>query len=202
MNGQTRKAPNKGKYLSPDGHLILVLGKVGADNAIWVGDLTLGKAVASATLADDIGFSADFALDGSATVLGGHQGAVQYFDLDRQKGRRWAFNGEGRAAVGVAADGRKILVACESRGLHLRDPDSGKLIRMFEGKPGLIWSIAFSPDSRYALTAGDDRLVRLWDIAKGCECHRFEGHTAAVRQVAFTADGKQALSASMDGSTT
>jgi WD40 repeat protein len=84
--------------------------------------------------------------------------------------------------------------------VRLRDADSGRELRVFEGHGASVMSVAFSPDGRRLASAGDDGSVRLWDADSGRELRVLEGHRGSVMSVAFSPDGRRLASAGEDRS--
>lgn len=95
--------------------------------------------------------------------------------------------------------GAQALTAGSEGTAKLWDVASGKLIRVFDGHKGIIFSAVFSADGAHVLTGGGDLAVKLWDAATGALVRSFAGHKSAVTSVAFAPNGAGALSASTDG---
>jgi WD40 repeat protein len=75
-------------------------------------------------------------------------------------------------------------------------------VRRFEGHPGYVEWVGFSPDGRTLLTtegpvaagSGEDPLnlgLRLWDVNSGQQLHRFGGIRDKVLCAAFSPDGSK-----------
>jgi WD40 repeat protein len=80
--------------------------------------------------------------------------------------------------------------------LKLWDVATGKNTATFEGKGGMVWSVAFSPDGATLASASQDGTLRLWEVATGKNTTTIETHSRLVREsagfvcAAFSPDGK------------
>jgi eukaryotic-like serine/threonine-protein kinase len=78
--------------------------------------------------------------------------------------------------------------------------DDGRLVHVFSGHTGIVWSVAFSPHGELVASGGDDGMVRLWNpVTRGPVGQPLAGHADAVRSVAFSPDGELLASGSEDG---
>jgi hypothetical protein len=103
----------------------------------------------------------------------------------------------GGGALGVTGLGGKP--APTTHRLDLWEPISGQERRSFDGDPGPVRSLAFSPDSKLLASAGDTGLIFLWDTATGKQLRRLVGHSNRVNALCFSPDGKLVVSAGLDG---
>jgi RNA polymerase sigma factor (sigma-70 family) len=76
----------------------------------------------------------------------------------------------GRLGNGLtfSADG-KFLAAWQRGAVRLWDTASGREMHHWEGSPGEVTALAFSPDGAALAAAGEGDAVRLWDVATGNE---------------------------------
>jgi WD40 repeat protein len=105
-------------------------------------------------------------------------------------------------AVGLTADGKRVLAVCSTRVLGQWSVQTGqRLAPMAEGGPdsripGLgVDAAHFTPDGRRALV-GTRNTVRLWDTAANRGLRDMAGHMLDVQSVFVSADGRKAVSAS------
>lgn len=99
-------------------------------------------------------------------------------------------------------NGKWLATGGSDRAVALRDPVTGKNLRVLRGHTGLIYHAAFSPDSKLLATAANDGTVRVWSMDRGDETARFDAwrdQTAAARCVAFSPDGGAVASGCTDG---
>ncbi len=64
--------------------------------------------------------------------------------------------------------------------LQMREIDSKKIVRSFEGHTDMVSSMQLSQDGKRLLSASWDGSIRLWDIATGLAERKFTGHKGAV----------------------
>lgn len=136
--------------------------------------------------------------DGSLIVTDGGEGGVLIYDattgallraIDRVGDNKVAFSPDGRSLVAAGfrtSDGSKYDPA-----LHLRDVETGKLIRKFEGHTEIeSYSVAFSPDGRLLASGGKDKEILVWEVATGVLRHRFADQAFPVSALAFSPDSR------------
>ena len=75
--------------------------------------------------------------------------------------------------------------------------DTGLPTLTFEGTPGAVQGLAFSPDGRTLVAAISAHSMRMWNAQDGHLLHKiFGGHNKPVAAVAFSPDGRTIASAS------
>lgn len=138
--------------------------------------------------------------EGAWFALTGHEdGSVRVWDLTAGASVRTIDSGLGAvAALALAPDLRRALVADERGGGVLVDVATGARVCELTGHDGTVLAAAFSGDGRTLVTGGADGMVRIWD-ADASTCRHVEGHASAVTATCPTADGEHVLTASLDG---
>jgi WD40 repeat protein len=179
--------------LSPDGSLLLTGdGK----SKLVMRDTTTGKTAFEVPHQPAFGTPFAFSADKKIFAMGGHDGLVYVFDL--QKGEelnRFKREEDGTENHGyhwpsLSPDG-KTLVASTQTSIRIWDLTTGKLKREFEGCRG---HVAFSSDGDY-MACGDSKGICLIKVDPLREVRRFEAHGQFVLSLAFSRDGKKIVSA-------
>jgi WD40 repeat protein/predicted Ser/Thr protein kinase len=101
--------------------------------------------------------------------------------------------------IAFSPDGHSLAGPGENNNLVLYAVETGLPIHRFEGPPGAVLGLAWSPDGR-TLVAGISALVmRVWDARDGHLIHKHFGkHDGPVTAVAFSPDGRTIASGSHD----
>jgi WD40 repeat protein/serine/threonine protein kinase len=106
-------------------------------------------------------------LDGSRSVLRGHEGAV--------------------SAVAISPDGKRLASGSADGTARLWDTATGELIAVLDGHGG-VRQVAFSPDGKWLASGAED--VRLWDAASGAARGTLDTAKEQVAALAWSADGR------------
>lgn len=94
-----------------------------------------------------------------------------------------------------------VFTATLSEGLdrlQMREIDTKKIVRTFEGHTETISSLQLSQDGKRLLTASWDGSIRLWDIATGLMERKFTGTRGAVHAAIFNPSEKFIFTAGAD----
>ena len=83
-----------------------------------------------------------------------------------------------------------------------KHPETGEMVRKFEGHSSDVWTVAFDQKGLMMATGSGDRSIKLWDLATGDLIMDVssETHTSDVEELAFSPDGDRLVSVSRDGS--
>jgi WD40 repeat protein len=119
---------------------------------------------------------------------------LNIYDIDTNKSiKSIAFDGYMSAAIGIGMlDGsEKYLSATLGPPgvIHIRDIESGSIVRTLQASEAHITDLAFSPD-RYTLASIDlIGTLRLWDIDWGIQTHSFNLYNNVEGPIIFSPDG-------------
>lgn len=104
-------------------------------------------------------------------------------------------------SVRFSPDGALIAYTQGSK-IFLRDIESGKTCRIFEGHESNIDGLAFWHNSKYLASGSDDNTIRVWETYEETETGGslcvLDGHQNYVNCVSFSADGSRLASGSSD----
>jgi len=149
-----------------------------------------------------------FSPDGQTLAGLARNGRIQLWDRHTGESRRTTgvSNGVSRGdlAAGVHAlafspDGRTIAGPGPDETLALYVVDTGLPTLRFEGPPGVVLKLVWSPDGRTLVAGLAAHTMRVWDARDGRLIHKsFGTHDGPVAAVAFSADGRTLASASYD----
>ncbi|MBI5209719.1 MAG: caspase family protein [Elusimicrobia bacterium] len=82
------------------------------------------------------------------------------------------------------------IIAGQGGVIRVWEAETGKLLREFGGRSGIVHGVAFSPDRRFLALGLSDATARVWDLEAGREVLKLAGHGGQVMAVAFSPDGK------------
>jgi RNA polymerase sigma factor (sigma-70 family) len=182
---------------SPDGKSVAGAGGCGI---VYLWDAVAGKELHRFSTASGIGV---MAVSPKGKQLAASGGAAELFDMATGKRLHELGNGRRRGvicALAFAPDGKVLVAATDNAAdpIMVWDVVAGKYLRAFEGKPGPIISLTYSPDGKHLASCGQDKIIRVWDADTGRERGRLEGHEKDITSLAFADSGKLLASAGMD----
>ncbi len=98
----------------------------------------------------------------------------------------------------LSASASRFAIAA-SKGVVVRDADTGQVIGKCPASGAETKAIAFSSDDHKLVYAGEDKTVSLCDITAGTLQKSFSGHETTIKSVAISSDGQQILSGDDEG---
>jgi WD40 repeat protein len=103
-------------------------------------------------------------------------------------------------AFTLTPNGETLVTVTDRRGrVQLRDPDTGRVRRVFGRHPAPIRAIAMAPDGRSIATATtEESIIRLWSLESGRRVGQLTGHRDTVNDLEFSADGQLLASGAGD----
>jgi WD40 repeat protein len=184
---------------SPDGAL---LASGGEDKTVTVWNLRTGQKI-------DIfaGHFANvetvaFAPSGHVLASGADDGRVILWRVDSPVSERTLARASALTSVAFSPDGKVLAAGTASGKIVLWDPSTGHLIRVLDGRGGVVEHVAFSPDGHTLAVANAGGTVTLWNPATGALERALPGHNNIVYAVAFSPNGRVVASGSADGTVT
>lgn len=186
----------------------------GGTGGICMWDIASGKVIRRIQGTGNTVDAISFSPDGSFLASGG----LYSTDIWTLASGKPAASFDESSAQGISAmrhtgDGRHVLTGSHDKKLTLREVQSGKVVRVFEGHAGIITSASLSQDSRILLSSGGatssmwkgvissqfDQQLRLWDVQSGQLLRSWREDEDIVNGAVLSADGKRALSSTKSG---
>jgi WD40 repeat protein len=172
-------------------------------------DTTTGKELRR--FGEDQSFLGSIAISADGSVLGARDftGSVHVWDLMTGK-LRYSLESDEEpiSTLSFAPDGRTLATGGvdEATGvtvIHLRSPQTGKVVGAICAGKGKVLAVAFSPDGQFVAAVTDrDQKLRLWSTATGKQVRRIKVRLppeGSVRSLTFSPDGKRLALSASDG---
>jgi WD40 repeat protein len=103
-------------------------------------------------------------------------------------------------AAAITADGKLAAVSTSDKAIALLDVPGGKQIARFDGGPGQLHALAFSPNGKLLASGSDggpESSVKIWDVGQQTLVEGVRGPSQYAKAVAFSADGRSIASGGM-----
>ena len=200
--GRVAFCPDGAESSRAPGPTTLLSGRArNSDCSVRIWELSTGKQI-SDVVVPKAGLVVDFSPDGLQVLTANSPGRTdeknvvfKVWEISTGKQLREFDLPKNTESFAVSPGWRSYLSVNQNSGvLQLRDFESNKELRRFEGHEGRVEAFSFSGDGQRLLSGGRDHSVRLWDTSTGKELRRFEGHNDRVNAVAFSANGRRGVS--------
>lgn len=171
---------------SADGKKLLTGG---GDGMLVLWDTDKGDTLFTIKSYDQPVFDVHFNSDETQIISNSWDGTLKIHDIKTGKRLHYFELKEGAAYVSLFSK-NDLYVFTATLGdntdkLQMREVDSKKIVRTFEGHTDVIASLTLSKDGKKLLSASWDGSIRLWDVATGLAERKFTAHQGAVHVALF-----------------
>ena len=181
----------------PDGSRFAVCG---FDKNVRIYDATTYRLLATLPAHDTNNETVAYSADGSLLAAGGRTGVVRIWKTSDNK-HLTDIGGDSRRvrAIAFSPDGTQLATGGEGPFIMLWNPQTGKLIRIFDERPGKTFSLVFCGND--ILASGEsDNMVRLWNPATGRQAATLSGHTGTISTMTYEPKSQNLVTGSFDAS--
>ena len=70
---------------------------------------------------------------------------------------------------------------------------NGRLVTKYDGSPGTICSLAFSPSGKFVACGSNEGRIAIFESRSGEEVHQIEGHSTPIRSMCYSPDGSKII---------
>jgi WD40 repeat protein len=171
---------------SADGKKLLTGG---GDGALILWNAEKGDTIFTIKSYQQPVFDVHFNSDETQIISSSWDGTVKIHDAKTGKRLHYIEAKEGSAYVSLFSK-NDLYVFTATLGdntdkLQMREIDSKKIVRTFEGHTDAVVSLSQSKDGKQLLSASWDGTIRLWNIATGLAEKKFTTHTGGVHVALF-----------------
>ncbi len=101
--------------------------------------------------------------------------------------------------VAFSRDGSMLASGAADKLVKIFDPNSGKLLRFFEGHTQHVLSVSWKRHGRTLVSSGADKVAKVWDLVTGEQLKSIEGFRKEVTAACYLDTPGEILLASGDG---
>jgi WD40 repeat protein len=201
MSFEGHKGPVRSVTITPNRKYI-VSGSW--DDTIKLWNINTGKLIKSFKGHKDDVSSVAITPNGKYIVSGSSDNTIKLWNI---KTGRWirSFKGHTNSvwSVAITPNGKNIVSGRFDNTIKLwdintrkilRNINTGKILRNFEGHTDEVWSVTITPNGKYIVSGSFDNTIKLWDIYTGKLLRSFEEHIDDVNSVAISPNGKYIVS--------
>lgn len=147
---------------------------------------------------DVIGLS--FMPNGKALISASRDGTIRFWATSN--GRQIGKIEDRNSVISMAVTGDRKLIATggdeQDPTVHIRDLESGTLLRTIRGHQDSVTSLTFSPRGNVLASGSWDQTIRLWRVDDGALLRTLQG-SARISDLSFSPDGKLLAASQADG---
>jgi WD40 repeat protein len=137
--------------------------------------------------------------DAQTAVSAGNQ--LSFWDL-KSGDRRQTVGFQRMSALALSPDGKQLAAASWKNGvIALFDPAAGRQRALWQGSPGSVHCLAFSPDSTVLVSGGLDGAVYVWEAADHRLRARWTAHDSPLLAMTFASSGMRLATSSSSDNT-
>jgi len=172
----------------------------GFDRNVRIYDATTYQLVATLPTHDTNNEAVAYSADGSLLAVAGRTGVTRVW----RTSDHWHLTdieGDGRRvrALAFSPDGVSLATGGDGPFIMLWNPQTGKLIRIFNERPGRTFSLAFCGSDTLA-SGESDNMVRLWNPVTGRQIATLSGHTGTISTMTYEPKSQHLVTGSFDAS--
>ena len=181
----------------PDGARFAVSG---FDSSVRIYDSATYQLVATLPTHNTNNEAVAYSADGSLLAVGGRTGVVRIWRTSDNR-HLIDIEGDGRRvrAIAFSPDGSSLATGGDGPFIMLWNPQTGKLIRILNERPGRTFALAFC-DGNTLASGESDNMVRLWDPATGRQIATLSGHTGTISTMTYEPKSQSLVTGSFDAS--
>ena len=181
----------------PDGQ---TLATGGHDQTLRLWDVKSGQSVKILSGHTNWVRAVTFSSEGQTLISGSDDCTLRLWDVSTGQCLK-ILQGHAHSATSVAyapstgdytnsSDGQTLASGSQDSTVRLWNISTGQCLRILQGHPNGIWSIAFHPDGQTLASSSNDSSVKLWNTKTGESLRTLQGYSSGIKTAAFSSDGQ------------